>query len=442
MNETILKAGYAKADVTPSYPVPLGGYGDSAERFHTHVLDPLCAACVAVSDGENTLLLYHIDQVAITLETCDEWRAELSQKHGIPVENILLNVTHSHSTPDVRCEIPEGLRYREELKQAVLTIAGEALADLGETRLHIASGQVVGWNFVRRELMADGTYAGDNFGTWKNNKVIAHETEADHVMQAVRLTREGKKDILLVNWQAHPHPVGSTDHMALTSDVVGRLRDAAEREHDVLFAFFQGCGGNISSTTRIQSERISHDYKDIARGLADGLTKVLQTLRPVRSGPVRSVSKVFSAPVNHAWDDRVETAKKIVAYRQTHDHEETRSFAHSLGFNSQYHANAVVNRSKMPETLEYAIGAVSFGDVCIAWAPNEMFDAVGKFLKETLPFEMSFVCGYTNGAQGYMPTVRAFYHGGYGCDICNYAPGATEKLTMELLELGRALRKG
>jgi len=439
MNTVILKAGYAKVDVTPAYSVPLGGYGDSAERFHTHVLEPLCAACVAVSDGENTLLLFHIDQVAITTETCTQWREELAEKYGIPAEQILLNVTHSHSTPDIRCEIPEALRYKEELRQAILALPAPALEDLAEAKIHIASGEVKGWNFVRRELMADGTYAGDNFGTWKNNRILGHETEADHVMQAVRLTREGKKDILLVNWQAHPHPTGSADHLALSSDVVGRLRDTAEEEHGVHFAFFQGCGGNINSTTRIQSERISHDYRDIARGLADGLTKVLQTLRPVKSGPVRAVTKVFSAPVNHDWDDRVETAEKIVAYRQTHDHEETRAFAKENGFNSIYHANAVINRSKMPETLEYSIGAVSFGQVCIAWAPNELFDTAGKFLKETLPFEMSFACGYTNGAQSYMPTVRAFYHGGYGCDICNYAPGATEKLTMELLELGRKL---
>lgn len=441
MNTTVFKTGYAKADITPAYPVPLGGYGDSAERFHTHVLDPLCAACVALFDGESTLLLYHIDQVAIATDTCHVWREEISQKYGIPVENILLNVTHSHSTPDVRCEIPEGVRYREELKQVLLELPAPALEDLAETKMFIASGEVKGWNFVRRELMADGTYAGDNFGTWKNNRILGHETEADHVMQAVRLTREGKKDILLVNWQAHPHPTGSADHLALTSDVVGRLRAAAEEEHDVHFAFFQGCGGNINSTTRIQSERISHDYKDIAHGLAQGLSRVLEAARPVPAGPIRAMSRTFSAPVNHQWDDRVETAEKIVAYRKTHDHEETRAFAKANGFNSIYHANAVIRRAGLPETLEYSIGAVSFGQVCIAWAPNEMFDTVGKFLKETLPFEMSFVCGYTNGAQSYMPTVRAFYHGGYGCDICNYAPGATEQLTMELLDLGRRLQK-
>ena len=143
MNPVILKAGYAGLDVTPSYPTPLAGYGDSAQRYHTHVLDPLYAVCVALSDGESALLLFYLDQAALSLETCSLWRKELSERHGIPVENILLNVTHTHSAPDLRGDFPESVRCREELRQAVLSLAEKALEDLTETEMFIASGQVV-----------------------------------------------------------------------------------------------------------------------------------------------------------------------------------------------------------------------------------------------------------------------------------------------------------
>ena len=48
---------------------------------------------------------------------------------------------------------------------------------------------------------------------------------------------------------------------------------------------------------------------------------------------------------------------------------------------------------------------------------------------------MTFVMGYTNGAEGYMPNIKAFAHGGYGCDICRFGPGVTEMLANEMLEL-------
>jgi len=440
MNAVQLRAGYARTDITPSYPVPLGGYGDGPDRFHDHVLDPICAVCVAISDDTSTLLLYHLDLVGLPTELADRCRQALSQKHEIPEQNILLNCSHTHSAPDLSSNLQPILRYTEELFQKIVDLAEPALADLAPATVSIGSGQVLGWNFVRRYLLSDGTYGGDNFGDFKNNTILGHEAEADHVMQAVRLNREEKTDILLVNWQGHPQLVGNADHLALSCDVFGRLRDMAEEEHGVYVAFFQGCEGNLNSTSRIKSERLSTDYVEVARGLAEGLSQVLQTMRPVPAGLIKTAQRVFSAPINHAWDHRLEDAERISDFWKTHTHEETRAFAKENGFNSVYHARAVIRRAGMPENLDYTIGAVSFGSVCIVWAPNELFDTTGKFLKETLPFELSFVCGCTNGSMAYMPTIRAFHHGGYGCDVCNYVPGTTEKLTWALMELGCEVR--
>ena len=58
------------------------------------------------------------------------------------------------------------------------------------------------------------------------------------------------------------------------------------------------------------------------------------------------------------------------------------------------------------------------------------------YLKASSPFEMTFVCGYSNGqGHGYMPNIKAFAHGGYGCDICRFGPGVTEMLANEMLGL-------
>ena len=87
--------------------------------------------------------------------------------------------------------------------------------------------------------------------------------------------------------------------------------------------------------------------------------------------------------------------------------------------------------------ISIAMGAaIAIGDFAFVGAPNELYDTTGIYLKASSPFEMTFVCGYTNGTgNGYMPTIRAFAHGGYGCDTCRFPSGTAEILTDELLAM-------
>ena len=435
-----LKAGYAKADITPNYPVPLGGYGNTHLRIHESVDGRIFAVCVALSDGVQRVLLYHLDLVYLTEENVAVCKKGISEATGIPEDHILLNVTHTHSSPDLRSDLESIARYKEEFHRTIINLAFPALADLDDAQLEIGSATVENLNFVRRYLLSDGSYGGDNFGDFQNNRILGHESEADHMMQAVRLVRANKEDILLVNWQAHPHPMGGAAIKVLTADVIGRFRELVEKKHGVLFAFYQGCGGNINSHSRIPEEGYGKNADAIAAGLEEGLANILYNMRPVRSGPIKVSAKIFRAEINHQWDHKVNDAQKVLEYWDGKHASSATEYARSLGFNSVYHANAVLRRSKMADALSYEIGAVSFGDVCVVWAPNELYDATGVYLKSFLPFEMTFACGYTNGAYFYMPTRRAFSHGGYECDICYYPAGTTEKLTRELYEQGLLVR--
>ncbi|MBR7164790.1 MAG: hypothetical protein IKD18_00785 [Clostridia bacterium] len=429
-----MKAGFAKIDVTPAYSVPLGGYGNTHERMHTTVLDPIYAICVAVSDGESKALIYNLDQVGFDEVLVEECKSALFALHGIPGENILFNASHTHSAPDLTSPLECIATYRKELVEKVIAVAAPALADLEDCRIFIGSGRVEGLTFVRRYLLSDGTYGGDNFGDFVNNTILGHESSVDDEMQVVRFEREGKKDILLVNWQGHPHRTGGATTPNLSSDLVEYFRLGVEGEHGVLMAFIQGCGGNINHNSRVKEEMRASTHIEVGKALAEGIRPILAGMREVRGGKIRATVETFTGEVNHAWDDKVPVAEEIVAFRETHTRKETTAFAVSKGFNSVYHASAVIRKSKMPKTDSYLIGALAFGDVCIAWTPNELYDTTGKYIKATSPFEMTFACGYTNGRAGYMPTIKAYAHGGYGCDTCRFPAGTTEKLTNCILE--------
>lgn len=434
MNER-LQAGFGKVSITPSYPVPLRGYGKSEERLHQSVNEPIYAICIALSDGEESLLLVNLDLTDLTDEMSLRIHDEVEKKLGIPFQNVLLNTAHNHSSPDLHCTLECMDRYREEFVENVVKAARLALEDLTPATVMIGAEHVKGWNFVRQYLLSNGTYGGDNFGDFRNNTILGHETEADDWMQAIRFVREEKKDIVLVGWQAHPHRVPSSDPSILSSDLINPLRNITEERCGVQVAFFQCCGGNINSDSRIPEENRSLDYYEVGKGLAEGLCGILGKMRPVKSGKIRTAMKTFVGEVNHSWDHKVKDAETVLEYwKNCTEPRQARLFANSYGFNSVYHAMYVIKRSTMPKTLSGKIGAVSFGDVCLVWSPYELHDTTGIYLRATSPFEMTFALGYTNGFGSYMPTIKGFTHGGYGCDICEFPAGTTEKLTNEMIE--------
>ena len=55
------KAGFSRVDATPPLGIPMVGHFH--KRNATAILDPLCVECVAVSDGENTALVYSVDDL-------------------------------------------------------------------------------------------------------------------------------------------------------------------------------------------------------------------------------------------------------------------------------------------------------------------------------------------------------------------------------------------
>ena len=110
-----LLAGYAKTDITPKDPVPLGGYGASINRFSTRVLDPLYATAVAVTgtNGE-TAILMSIDSLSAPLAFVKRIQEKVADAIGIPGDHILISATHTHSAPDQALkDVPELDAYRE-----------------------------------------------------------------------------------------------------------------------------------------------------------------------------------------------------------------------------------------------------------------------------------------------------------------------------------------
>jgi hypothetical protein len=90
--------------------------------------------------------------------------------------------------------------------------------------------------------------------------------------------------------------------------------------------------------------------------------------------------------------------------------------------------------------LDIPLSAISIGDIGFVSAPYEMFDTNGIAVKSESPFKMTFVCAYTNGDYGYIPSSLAYSHGGYEVSSCCFVSGTGEELANKMVSMLKEIK--
>jgi hypothetical protein len=173
--------------------VPLAGFGNSSTRMSQGWVVPICATCLAITDGAgSTVLMFTTDMCITQIAWTKQIREKITAATGVPGDRIMIGSTHSHSAPDIdnRAEptIEDFHRlYDEKMLQAAL----DAMADRAPAKAEIGRTVTGPLNHVRHYRNRDGSYAGDNYGYMTLESVADHATQADRGMQVIRITREG-----------------------------------------------------------------------------------------------------------------------------------------------------------------------------------------------------------------------------------------------------------
>ena len=210
------KVGFGRADITSKSSVPLAGYGNTTERMSQGALTFLYATCIAITDGAGeSVLFYTIDHVCTNADWMEDFRTAITEATGVPGDRILMSATHTHSGPDVRDQVTSSHPYYAIYKEGLISAAKQAMAD--QTPATVASGSttVDGLNFVRHYMMSDGNMAGDNYGDFTVAKAVDNHHKADNEVQIIQFAREGKKDVVMINFQVHPKLTSTASSMDL-----------------------------------------------------------------------------------------------------------------------------------------------------------------------------------------------------------------------------------
>ena len=437
-----ITVGFSRVDLTPMESVALSGYGDDAQRLSTGVLDPVTGTCIAISDeaGE-TVLLYSLDLLAAFESLTQAVRAAVSNVTGIPSNRILLAGTHTHAGPAVGTMQLDSTRRFFENTVALLTRAAmDALADRTDATLRIGRSQTEKMSFVRHYRMENGTFGGDNFGTW-DSPIVAHASDADEQIQLVRFVREGKQDILMMNWQAHAKmsstattAFGKAYRNHISADYIGYTRQELEAKTGDLVIFFSGAAGNLNPSSRMESEPTAEDPAVYGNQLAQAALAGLENMQSIHAGAVCSRQQFVTVPVDHSDDHLVELAQKIWAI-WPQDQQLCKDTARANGFNSAYAARDVIARSQAGADRTLELNTVGVGALGFAVAPYEMFCVNGQSIKENSPYAMTFILTCANSYQNYLPSDFAFTHGGYEVDSRKLPRGSAEQMVDTFLHM-------
>ena len=158
MSETYkFLCGAGKADITPPLGTKLYGYAPA--RPAESVGDPIATTAIKVVSNDASALLITCDIASLNPEFAVRARKLAGDAAGVAPENVIVNVTHTHSAPN--CSLKSGwgeveIEYIENILFPGIVKASKEAADtcrpalmgIGETESNV--------NMNRRELTEEG----------------------------------------------------------------------------------------------------------------------------------------------------------------------------------------------------------------------------------------------------------------------------------------------
>lgn len=398
-----LQVGYGRASIVPEHSMPLQGYPGPDSRWFSTVLDPIYATAIAFRDqNNNTVLLFQYDLADCNHLGITQGINDLVEETGLPRENIIISATHTHSAPvnGQTAGMDDFLvsYWRKLLRQQTFAAGMEAINTLLPAEVYGASTETKNLNFTRHYRMDDGTIAGDNFGHKSGHVAIKHMRDADPELQLLRFKRQGGKDVVIANFQTHPHRAGGGTRQDLTSDFIGPMTVYLEKNLNCHFAYFSGGSGDIDPNSRIATENITIDHVEQGNALAQHAEMAFSQMEKLDAGAVTLLETTCT----------------------------------------------VENISGQP-TSDRRITVFSLGDVAFVNNDYEMFCSNGKYIKDNSPFKMTIVTTIGKSSSCYIPDAATFAYediDSYEETKCDHPAGTGEILAEAFVAALKQIHSG
>ncbi len=420
----MLKAGMARADITPPQGLELAGY-PHYPRNNTGFHDPLYAACMYLENDGVEVAMVTLDILFFSKKHVIEARRRIEEKCGVPGKNVMISCSHTHSGPwaSGRLDI-ESLEagkeqpheYVEALIQNIVNIVCEAKA--GAFGASFASGVAV---------------CGAESGVGGNRRLPGGPHDPLVSVMAVK----DDKNVLrgaMVNYTLHPTFIHEWSNVC-TADYPAYLKlEIEEREPNCIVGFAQGCSGNQSSRYYRQGE--SYDEAErVGRILGKAAYSVIEKAEWKTELPIKTANSEIEIELRDFGTEeelraQVEHDEKVykelyAKYGDSKVREEYYLWQNAnlklLGSEDQLGYILMKKKGIKIELLEdeapAEIQIFNLGGTCVIGFPGETFVEYGLYLKAAAGFAMVVVNELSNGClPGYLYTPESLVTGGYETD--------------------------
>ena len=454
MAKVDFKVGFSRADITPPLGVPMSGY--TFLRTASAVRDRLELNALAISDGRNTAILMAAD--LLDLQDGDyavELRRRIAAAAGVPVEAVYFHCTHTHLSPATGKADPNSetsfdgdAAYCERLLDTACAAAKAAIDDLAPATISIGRAEARRISFIRRFRMKDGSIR-TNPGVG-NPEIKEPIGRPDETAQVIRFRREGRNEVVAVNFGTHPDTIGGD---AISADWPGFARRFVEKSLDgVRCILFNGALGDANHVCVDpgpgEREGLKRDFDDVDRGyehaqhmgrvVAGAVMSVYGKCAPVEPGEVSYAVKDVVVPSN-----RPKPEELPLAHRYSELHASGKDS--EIPFRGMELTTVVAEAGRMlrlengPDAFSMPLSTVSVGSaIRFVGIPGEPFTEIGRLIKGESPSAMTFVTCITNGYYGYFPTAGAYREGGYEAQSSIFGPTVAQ----DLVSAARAVGQG
>jgi len=434
-----LEAAVAVVEITPPLGYRMAGY--LAERLNTGTHDPLFAKALVFRQGDRQAALVFCDLVGVPRAIAGRTRERASAATGIPVANIAIAATHSHTGPlyfggmhthlhdkavaaDGR-DVHEWLDYPALLAERVAQAVDTAWQALAPVKLAAGTARETRLAFNRRFHMKDGSI---RFNPGAGNPDIvrpAGPVDPEVGIVLVEPARAGPPIAGLTVFALHLDTTGGTEYSA---DYPFFLETTLKQALGPRFISLFGAGtcGDINHIDVSKRDRPRPEV--IGKALAETVLGARAQLAPVADPALDVLSTQVTC------DLQKPSAAEIADAREKADLITTSK----LPFLERVRVAKILDLlARYPEpSCSMEVQAFKLGpELAVVTLPGEVFVELGLAIKSRSPFETTLVIELANDVPNYIPTSKAFREGSYEVVNSRLAPGSGEQLVAAAVRL-------
>lgn len=418
----VFRAGAATSNITPK--IGTSNNGNMQDVTIKSIHDETMARCIVLDDGQTRLAIVVSDLCMIPREILDEAKRRASNLTSIPVQNMMMSATHTHSA-GTACGV-----FQSQPDKDYIKFLSDRIADAVVRANHNLVPARIGWGvgsepsqvFNRRWKLKPGTPIINPFGKQdqvkmnpgvENPNLLEPAGPTDPELPIIALqTVSGRPIALLANYSLHyvggnaPGEV-SADYYGMFANRMGQLLTTSEQDPSFVAMMTNGTSGNINNINwggkKTEPAPPYEKMRSVANIVAAEAYKVYQSIKYADWISLKSVQTEINLKVRKPDTEEIKRAQDIIS----------KANKPVMTTMEEIYANETMAMKDYPNQVPLILQAFRIGDLAITAIPCEVFVEIGLDIKKRSPFKPTFTISLANGYNGYLPTPEHHKLGGY-----------------------------